>query len=149
MVVKRFAKTGLVAATLCLLPHTFAAVRAQGIEASIFGQVTDQGGLVLPGVTVTVTSPALQLRQIAVVTDDRGEYRLGSLPIGTYEITFGLEGFQTAKRAGRAADRRIYRKNRHRHGARCRQRDHHGGRHVSHRGCDLVDFPDDVNSRSA
>ena len=68
--------------------------------ASIIGQVTDESGALLPGVTVTVTSPALQVPSIATVTDDRGEYRISPLPIGTYEVAYSLSGFQGVKREG-------------------------------------------------
>ncbi len=72
-----------------------------GQEASGFlGQVKDDSGGVLPGVAVTATSPALQVREMTVVTDDKGEYRIAPLPIGTYEITYALSGFQTVKREG-------------------------------------------------
>ena len=47
---------------------------AQGTEASIIGRVTDQSGAVLPGVTVTATSPALQVGQMTGVTNEVGEY---------------------------------------------------------------------------
>ena len=70
----------------------------QGTAASIVGQVTDQSGAVLPGVTVTVTSPALQVPQVTDVTNELGEYRLAPLPIGVYEIVFELGGFSTARR---------------------------------------------------
>jgi hypothetical protein len=66
--------------------------------ASIIGQVTDESGAVLPGVTVTATSPALQVPQVAVVTDAQGDYRISPLPIGTYEVTYTLTGFQTFRR---------------------------------------------------
>ncbi len=49
---------------LCLAPL---AVLAQ--EASIIGQVTDDTGAVLPGVTVVATSPSLQVPQVGVVTN--------------------------------------------------------------------------------
>ena len=39
-----------------------AAAGQQDLTASIIGQVTDQSGAVLPGVTVTATGPALQCR---------------------------------------------------------------------------------------
>ena len=39
-------------------------VASQAQEASIIGQVTDDTGAVLPGVTVTATSPALQVPQV-------------------------------------------------------------------------------------
>lgn len=68
-------------------------------EASIVGQVTDESGAILPGVTVTATSPALQLPQVIAVTDERGDYRLTPLPIGTYTVQYELPGFGTVRRA--------------------------------------------------
>src|SRR5687767_8612127 len=67
--------------------------------ASISGQLTDQSGGVLPGVTVTATSPALQVPQVTTVTNETGEYRLSPLPIGVYEVTFELSGFERAVRS--------------------------------------------------
>ena len=72
--------------------------RQGGTAATITGQVTDESGAVLPGVTVTATSPALQVPQITSVTDARGEYRLTPLPIGTYAVTYELSGFVTNRR---------------------------------------------------
>lgn len=69
-------------------------------DASIIGQVTDESKAALPGVTVTATSPSLQIREINVVTDARGEYRLTPLPLGTYDVVYTLPGFQTVKREG-------------------------------------------------
>jgi hypothetical protein len=68
--------------------------------AGIIGQVTDESGAVLPGVAVTATSPALQVPSVTGVTDERGEYRLTPLPIGTYTIEYTLSGFQTVRREG-------------------------------------------------
>ncbi len=68
--------------------------------AGIIGQVTDESGLVLPGVTVTVTSPALQVREIVGVTNEQGEYRITPLPIGTYQVDYSLPGFQGVRREG-------------------------------------------------
>jgi hypothetical protein len=48
----------------------------------------------MPGVTVTVSAPELQVGKIAVVTDASGNYRVGDLPAGTYQITFELQGFR-------------------------------------------------------
>jgi hypothetical protein len=70
----------------------------QNQESSIAGQVTDSSGAVLPGVTVTATSPALQVPTLVVVTNERGEYRLAPLPIGTYQVEYALSGFQTIRR---------------------------------------------------
>src|SRR5215813_6381181 len=71
---------------------------AQQTAAAITGQVTDESGAVLPGVTVTVTGPALQVPQITTVTEARGEYRVTPLPIGTYTVVYSLTGFQTVRR---------------------------------------------------
>jgi hypothetical protein len=68
--------------------------------AGITGVVTDNTKLVLPGVTVTATSPALQVPSVVSVTDERGEYRLSPLPIGTYTVVFELAGFQNVRREG-------------------------------------------------
>ena len=70
----------------------------QGSSASIIGRVTDQSGAVLPGVTVTVTSPALQVPEVTAVTNELGEYRVAPLPIGVYAMAFDLPGFQTIRR---------------------------------------------------
>src|ERR1043166_6970480 len=73
--------------------------RAYAQDPSILGIVTDESGGVLPGVTVTATSPALQVGSIAAVTDAHGEYRLTALPIGTYSVTYTLSGFSTVRRS--------------------------------------------------
>lgn len=67
---------------------------------SIAGTVTDEGSGVLPGVTVTVTSPALQVPQLTAVTGDRGEYQLLDLPPGTFRVTYEIPGFGTLIREG-------------------------------------------------
>ena len=77
-----------------------AAVGQTTAGASIIGQVTDATGAVLPGVTVTATSAALQVPFVVTVTDDRGEYRLTPLPIGIYTVTYELAGFQSLRREG-------------------------------------------------
>jgi Carboxypeptidase regulatory-like domain len=68
--------------------------------AGIVGQVTDESGAVLPGVTVAAKSPSLQVPEVSGVTDARGEYRLTPLPIGTYEVRYDLGGFSTIRREG-------------------------------------------------
>jgi Carboxypeptidase regulatory-like domain len=83
--------------SLYVCPDRAAAGQAQTV-GSIVGRVTDESGAVLPGVIVTATSPALQLPQVTDVTDGQGDYRLTPLPIGTYEVTYTLTGFQTVKR---------------------------------------------------
>jgi hypothetical protein len=66
-------------------------------RSGIEGKVTDQSGAMLPGVTVTISSPALQAKQLTSVTDGEGRYRFTTLPNGAYRVTFELAGFQTVK----------------------------------------------------
>ncbi|TMQ20966.1 MAG: hypothetical protein E6J90_15025 [Deltaproteobacteria bacterium] len=58
---------------------------------AIQGQVINgDNGDSLPGVTVVVSSPALQVSQVAV-TDDSGLYKITELPPGSYVVTFYLD----------------------------------------------------------
>jgi hypothetical protein len=88
----------LFAITCGVLALAGATAAGQTQEASIIGQVTDESGAILPGVTVTATSPALQVPQVIAVSDDRGEYRLTPLPLGTYRVDYMLPGFQIVRR---------------------------------------------------
>jgi hypothetical protein len=68
---------------------------AQGQQTgTLQGTVVDAGDLALPGVTVTVTSPALQGERVTV-TGGSGDYVLRGLPPGQYEARFELSGFAT------------------------------------------------------
>ena len=70
-------------------------------SASLTGKVTDQSGGALPNVSVTVTSPALQVPRLTTVTDASGEYKLLDLPApGVYNVSFALPGFQTYSQEG-------------------------------------------------
>ena len=66
---------------------------------SINGTVVDNTGAMLPGVTVTTTSPALMGVQTAI-TNETGNYRFPSLPPGVYSVTYALAGFSSVKREG-------------------------------------------------
>ena len=59
-------------------------------NSSLQGTVTTEG-VPLPGVTVTVSSPALQGTRTAI-TGDGGGYTFPSLPPGEYTIQYTLEG---------------------------------------------------------
>src|SRR6476646_10888965 len=69
-------------------------------DAGIIGVVTDESGAVLPGVTVTVTGPALQVPSMSDVSDAKGEFRITPLPIGTFNVEYSLQGFSSVKREG-------------------------------------------------
>src|SRR5262245_14389329 len=68
-------------------------VSAQTRNGSIAGTINDNTGGALPGVSVTVQSPALQVTQLVTVTDTNGQYQFPDVPIGTYQLTFALSGF--------------------------------------------------------
>jgi hypothetical protein len=69
---------------------------AQG-TTRIVGTVRDNQGGVLPGVTVTATSPALIGGQ-STVSEGNGTYQFPTLPAGAYSIVFEIAGFQTVAR---------------------------------------------------
>lgn len=71
---------------------------AQGVQTgTIRGIVVDAQGLAVPGVTVTVTSAALQ-GQRTVVTEMDGTYVVRQLPAGNYRLQFELSAFTTVRR---------------------------------------------------
>ncbi len=75
---------------------TVITAHAQSVSSgTINGTVRDQSGAVLPGVTATLSSPALQVRELVQVTDAEGAYRFVDLPAGTYLLKFELTGFST------------------------------------------------------
>jgi hypothetical protein len=80
--------TVVFAALLMLLPAS--ALAQQG---NIAGTVRDPQGAVIPGVLVEVTSPALIEKVRSTTSDSSGQYRITNLPVGTYQVTFSLEGF--------------------------------------------------------
>ncbi|HUE88122.1 MAG TPA: carboxypeptidase-like regulatory domain-containing protein, partial [Vicinamibacterales bacterium] len=86
--------------SLCLALLVAAApTSAQDFRGRINGTVTDNTGAVLPGVTVTATSPALIQPQVQVTGID-GSYRFLALPPGVYDVMYELAGFQGVKREG-------------------------------------------------
>ena len=73
---------------------------AQVQTGNIFGVVTDNHGLALPGVLVTLTPQQAQGIEQTTTTNINGIYRFPSLNLGTYQLTFQLEGFTTVVREG-------------------------------------------------
>lgn len=63
------------------------------------GAVYDQDKQPLPGVTVTIKSPAL-MGEGNMVTNERGHWRFPALPPGDYTVTFKLQGFRSLIREG-------------------------------------------------
>jgi len=66
----------------------------QTSTSSITGTVTDPGGGVIPGATVTVTGDAGF--SATVVTNSEGAFTFPALQAATYKVTVTLQGFKTA-----------------------------------------------------
>ncbi len=86
----------ILGAALCFILLSLGTSLGQSVSSgTIHGVVRDQSGAVLPGVTATLSSPALQVRELVQVTDTEGAYRFVDLPAGTYLLKFELGGFST------------------------------------------------------
>ena len=70
---------------------------AQTTQGRLTGLITDTQGAILPGVTVTVTSPSLIGVQ-STVTQPDGKFLFPALPTGAYKVVFELSGFQKITR---------------------------------------------------
>ncbi len=70
----------------------------QTATADIHGKVLSDDGKPLPGVTVTLTGNKIGTR--TAVTTEEGNFRFLKLPVGTYNLKFELEGFETVVKKG-------------------------------------------------
>ena len=84
------------AALLVIVPFTASAQQT----GAIAGEVADDTGGVLPGVTVEASSPALIEGVRTAFTDGSGLYSITNLVPGTYAVSFTLPGFSTIIREG-------------------------------------------------
>src|SRR5581483_2398984 len=62
---------------------------------AIVGRATDTSGALIPGVEVTISSPAMIGGARTAPTDETGSYRFTLLVPGIYRVSFGLPGFKT------------------------------------------------------
>jgi len=69
---------------------------AQQTLGTINGTVTDSTGAVVQGATVKARSVATNL-SVSAQTKGDGSFAIADLPIGTYELTFAKEGFESAR----------------------------------------------------
>ena len=74
-------------------------VVAQQGTASIGGKVADQGGGVLPGVTIVITNEDTGINR-EVMTGVDGSYFASQVNPGRYRVSAKLEGFKTLERRG-------------------------------------------------
>ena len=84
---------------LALLVALVAVAPARAQQTGILtGTVRDPQGAVLPGVTVTVSGPALIGGSRSTTTGPLGTYQIANLPPGFYTVTYELVGFTTLRR---------------------------------------------------
>jgi hypothetical protein len=93
---QNFGKAFLTVLFVLLLAATGLAQRQTG---SIQGKALDQDKNPLPGVTVTLTGPALMGTK-EYTTPETGNFRFSALSPGTYELRAVLSGFKTVIRPG-------------------------------------------------
>jgi len=88
-----------VAAALLFAPFSGFAQTVSSTTGAINGTVADSTKAVLPGVTVTLSGPAM-MGSPSVVTDASGAFRFSSLAPGEYRLAFELAGFGPVTRSG-------------------------------------------------
>lgn len=82
-----------------LLGLLTSSAEAQVLYGSVVGTVTDPGGAVVPGATVTITNNATgQIRD--VVSDEAGRYSVTTLSPGEYVLKVTLAGFRPFVKTG-------------------------------------------------
>src|SRR5262245_37159841 len=81
--------------SLLLLLVFYTTTFAQAPTGAITGRALDESGAIVPGVDVTISSPAMIGGSRTAPTDESGSYRYTQLPAGTYRVSFALPGFKT------------------------------------------------------
>jgi len=84
---------------LIFLSLIFAPVLAAQVSANLSGTVTDQSAATVAGAAVSVKNLETGATR-AVTTDEAGQYRVFSLPIGEYEVRVTKQGFAEQIRTG-------------------------------------------------
>ena len=76
-----------------------ASLHAQTVSGTILGQIQDQQGAAIPKAEVSARN--LETGAVRKTTsEDNGEYRITSVPAGSYEVTASVAGFKTDVRNG-------------------------------------------------
>jgi len=91
-----FCRWGVAIAVVCTFLLTMLAATpasAQTFRGSILGTVTDTSGAAVVGATVTIHNVATGIDRITQTSVD-GSYLIPELPIGTYDVTVQMSGFQ-------------------------------------------------------
>ncbi len=82
---------------LALLFTPAAASAQRATTGTVTGKIVDTSGAVLPGATVTLSSPEA-MGQFTAVSDENGFFRVANLPPATYDVKAELSGFSSVIR---------------------------------------------------
>jgi outer membrane receptor protein involved in Fe transport len=93
------ARLVIVVSFLLVIPSLVSAQTVSAATGAVNGTVADATKAVLPGVTVTLSGPAI-MGSRTIVTDQNGFFRIASLPPGDYKLVFELSGFGPVTREG-------------------------------------------------
>ena len=91
----KFVKDGLRLLTILTLVLVCPTLGMSQTTGGITGRAQDISGALVPGVEVTITSPAMIERSRSAFTDEQGSYRFTLLALGVYRVSFSLPGFRT------------------------------------------------------
>src|SRR6266545_4700351 len=83
---------------ICILFGVLSAL-AQSDRGVITGTITDQGGGVMPGVSVVATNLATN-QELRTVSTETGNYTIPAIPAGTYSLTVEHPGFRKFVQTG-------------------------------------------------
>lgn len=100
-VIECWGKCGMFALMVaaCVPPAAASAQTVGTTAGAINGVVTDASKAVVPGVTVTLSGPAV-MGSPTTVSDASGQYRFAAVPPGEYRLQFELAGFGGVVRDG-------------------------------------------------
>jgi hypothetical protein len=79
-----------------LLALSSVSALAQSSSGTVSGQVTDQQGASVPGVSIKLTEPSTNIT-LTTVTNDAGRFIIVNVSPGSYNITFSKVGFSMRK----------------------------------------------------
>ena len=96
---RRSLQFAMVCATLFISFLGATTSQAQTFRGTILGTVTDSSGAALVGATVTVHNVDTGVDRITETTTDGG-YLMPELPVGSYDVTIAMKGFQKTTTTG-------------------------------------------------
>lgn len=91
-------KRNLTIVVVCVCLVLCAGIASAGMTGKLMGTALDDKGAALPGVTVTIASPALMGGAHTAATESNGTFSFPSLPPGFYTVKFELASFLTQER---------------------------------------------------